>query len=92
MASLEYNARLILTDSGGIQKEAMWLGVPCVTLRDETEWIETIKVGWNILVGVETQKIIHAVKSFDTPFARFEVLGNEPVLEIVNLLKKNSNQ
>ena len=62
MLILEDNARLILTDSGGIQKEAFWLRVPCVTLRDETEWIETVQSGWNILAGADKRCIIDVVR------------------------------
>jgi UDP-N-acetylglucosamine 2-epimerase len=64
MALLEAAARLILTDSGGVQKEAYWLGVPCITLRDETEWIETVEVGWNLLVGANRDLIVEAIGSF----------------------------
>ena len=62
MLILENNARLILTDSGGVQKEAHWFGVPCITLRDETEWVETVESGWNILTGADKRCIINAVR------------------------------
>ena len=61
MAQLEQSAALILTDSGGVQKEAFWLGVPCVTLRDETEWTETVESGWNQLAGADAERILCAV-------------------------------
>lgn len=61
---LEKHAKIILTDSGGIQKEALTLKVPCVTLRDNTEWVETIEQGTNILAGAEKEKILAAVTYF----------------------------
>ena len=70
MIALERNARAILTDSGGVQKEAYWLGVPCITLRDETEWTETIDAGWNVLTGVDSDRILAAVRTFTPPADR----------------------
>jgi UDP-N-acetylglucosamine 2-epimerase len=62
MVKLEKHAKVILTDSGGVQKEAYWFRVPCITLRDETEWMETIRGGWNVLVGSRTKSIVEEVR------------------------------
>jgi UDP-GlcNAc3NAcA epimerase len=66
-AALASQARLVLTDSGGIQKEAYWYGVPCVTLRDTTEWVETLEEGWNRLVGTDPERIVAAVRDASQP-------------------------
>jgi UDP-N-acetylglucosamine 2-epimerase len=58
------HAKMILTDSGGIQKEAYVLQVPCITLRENTEWIETVEDRWNVLVGTDKRRIIEEVSSF----------------------------
>jgi UDP-GlcNAc3NAcA epimerase len=67
MQRLQMSAQLILTDSGGMQKEAYFHQVPCITLRDETEWVETVEAGWNQLVGADGDKIITAVQSNSMP-------------------------
>jgi UDP-N-acetylglucosamine 2-epimerase len=68
MLVLEENARLILTDSGGMQKEAYFFEVPCITLRPETEWLETVESGWNVVVGSDTSGIVEAHwKTTDSP-------------------------
>jgi UDP-GlcNAc3NAcA epimerase len=70
MVALELNAKTILTDSGGVQKEAFFYSVPCITLRDETEWVETVDSGMNILVGADQDKILSAFYEFTTPVRR----------------------
>lgn len=63
MVTLEKNAQMIITDSGGVQKEAFFYNIPCITLRDETEWIELVHLGWNTLVPpTESTKIVEAVE------------------------------
>jgi UDP-GlcNAc3NAcA epimerase len=64
MIMLEKNAKKIITDSGGIQKEAFFMRKPCITMRDQTEWVETIDCGWNILVGASKHKIKDAILGF----------------------------
>ena len=72
---LEANAKRVLTDSGGIQKEAYLLGVPCITLRETTEWIETINANWNVLVGADPDRIRHAIATFEPSGYRKKIFG-----------------
>ena len=71
---LARNARAVLTDSGGVQKEAYLLGVPCVTLRDTTEWRETVDVGWNVLVDLDPDAALAALER-RPPAERPELYG-----------------
>jgi UDP-GlcNAc3NAcA epimerase len=67
MVRLEQSASLVATDSGGVQKEAFFHSVPCITLRDETEWVETVEMGWNVLVGADAEKIGDAMHKHGLP-------------------------
>jgi UDP-GlcNAc3NAcA epimerase len=89
MLVLEENARLIATDSGGVQREAYYLEVPCLTLRDETEWVATIETGWNKLVGADQKMILDAWFDFNPPTEHPPIYGNgtagQRIAEILNL-------
>ncbi|MDD5164171.1 MAG: UDP-N-acetylglucosamine 2-epimerase (non-hydrolyzing) [Patescibacteria group bacterium] len=92
MLWLEKNAKKILTDSGGVQKEAYFAKTPCITLRDTIEWIETRKYGWNILVGNNKKKIIKAIKFFNPKEKQINCFGDgrtakKIVKNILNKLK-----
>jgi UDP-GlcNAc3NAcA epimerase len=87
MLVLERNARLVVTDSGGVTREAYFLGVPCVTLRNETEHVETVTHGWNTLAGADPERIIAAVRDFRPAEQRPPVFGDGAAARrIVDLL------
>ena len=70
------NSKKVLTDSGGIQKEAYFLKVPCITLREETEWVETVEDGWNILVGADKKKIQQSIEKFESKGKQSDHFGD----------------
>jgi UDP-N-acetylglucosamine 2-epimerase len=74
--ALAAQARVIVTDSGGLQKEAYWYGVPCVTLRPSTEWIDTVEVGANRLVDDDPGSLARAVEEASMPAERPELYGD----------------
>lgn len=91
MIELECNARAILTDSGGVQKEAFFAGTPCITLREETEWVETVECGANILCGASKSRIVDAFINLEKLKPEidlvFKLYGNGKASDkIVNLL------
>jgi UDP-N-acetylglucosamine 2-epimerase len=88
MLVLEENARLIATDSGGVQREAYYLKVPCLTLRDETEWVATAESGWNKLIGADQKLILENWFDFVPPSDHPPIYGDgtaaQRIVEIVN--------
>jgi UDP-N-acetylglucosamine 2-epimerase (non-hydrolysing) len=88
---LVINADKIVTDSGGIQKEAYLLSIPCITIRRNTEWIETVKEGWNVLTDTNSKKIVESVRKWDPHKSRQkQVFGKGNTSEIIKdiILKK----
>lgn len=83
MLALERDAAVIVTDSGGVQKEAYFAGRPCVTVRDSTEWTETVNAGWNVLVGRDVEAIASAIRDFRPRGERPELFGDGHASELV---------
>lgn len=84
MINLENNAKKIVTDSGGVQKEAYFLQKPCITMRDETEWLETVENGWNIIVGSNKDKILDAIINFNPNGEQKMVFGLGNAADIIS--------
>jgi len=82
MIRLMGSAQKILTDSGGMQKEAYMLGVPCVTLRENTEWVETLECGWNVLVGANRERILHSMKEYIDRKPQLDLFQSEANVKI----------
>ena len=80
LAALASQARVILTDSGGLQKEAYWYGVPCVTLRPSTEWVDTVATGANVLVDDDPDRLAEAVRNARLPDGPARALRRRPRL------------
>ncbi|KGE71134.1 non-hydrolyzing UDP-N-acetylglucosamine 2-epimerase [Spirochaeta lutea] len=88
MIALEEKCMGIITDSGGVQKEAYFFKKPCITLRDQTEWVETVDAGWNVLVGSEKNRILGAIKSLSDKHPYNELYGSGNAAdEILSVLK-----
>lgn len=83
MIRLEMSAGKIVTDSGGVQKEAYFFDIPCITLRDETEWTETVSDGWNCLAGARYEKILDAIHSFHPVSKKYSHYGNGRAADII---------
>jgi UDP-N-acetylglucosamine 2-epimerase len=93
--NLEQNAYKIITDSGGIQKEAYILKKPCLTLRTETEWLETIDEGWNKLIDIHKKNWVAEVAEYNPTEQQNNVFGDniaENMVEIINKLNPNSDK
>ncbi|TCP69641.1 non-hydrolyzing UDP-N-acetylglucosamine 2-epimerase [Baia soyae] len=90
MLQLEVHASKILTDSGGVQKEAFFAQVPCITMRDETEWTETVELGTNVLVGANSAQILEMVEQFTVDFSEVPAAFGDgtTATQIVDILEK----
>jgi UDP-GlcNAc3NAcA epimerase len=90
MIDLEMNAEKIVTDSGGVQKEAFFMHKPCITMRDETEWVETVQNGWNVIVGTSKIKILDNIINFEPKEKQRDIFGDGKASEkILDILSKS---
>ena len=87
MLNYEEACSAVLTDSGGVQKEAFFFKKPCITMRDSTEWVELVASGWNTLAGADTEKIVSAIRNIQTPENYPQLYGDghtaEKIVEVL---------
>lgn len=90
MVLLEKGANKIVTDSGGVQKEAYFMHKPCITMRDQTEWVETINCGWNVLVQADKARIVDAINNFNPSNYVDNLFGKGNAAQLmVDIIKKS---
>ena len=90
MLDLEENCFQIVTDSGGVQKEAYFFGKPCITLRDQTEWVETVDAGWNRVVGADTKAVLNALSAKKPEGMQISLYGDgDAGSKILNIIKES---
>ncbi|MGC8913624.1 MAG: non-hydrolyzing UDP-N-acetylglucosamine 2-epimerase [Thermoplasmata archaeon] len=91
MLALEKHAKKIVTDSGGVQREAYWHAVPCITLLNFSEWVETVECGWNFLAGVDKEKIVWGIKDFEGGKVHPDLYGDGHAVErIIQILEHHN--
>jgi len=86
MLMLMGSADKVITDSGGVQKEAYMLKVPCITLRDNTEWVETIDSGWNVLVGANKELLLKMIHKPKEDLPHDDIFGRDATKKIADCL------
>jgi UDP-GlcNAc3NAcA epimerase len=85
--ALEHAAKRIITDSGGIQKEAYILQKPCITLRSETEWVETVNEKWNLLINPAEKNIASTIMNFQVPGTQANIFGEHVTGKMINIIQ-----
>lgn len=86
MLMLMGSAKKVITDSGGVQKEAYMLKVPCITLRDNTEWVETVESGWNVLVGANSNLILETIRKPNEDLPHKDIFGRDAAKKIAEYI------
>lgn len=84
--ALEHSAKRIITDSGGIQKEAYILRKPCITLRTETEWVETVEEKWNLLINPADKMIVSKISCFKSPEKQEDIFGKDVTKKMIDII------